>query len=225
MAEIVIDVEKREDLGKNANRRLRSSGRIPAVVYGHGHENVNVSVDPKDIVRILHSDTGHNTIFKIQVGKDLADVLIKDYQLDPLRSTLMHTDFQVVAMDEIMIFQVPIDPVGVPKGVRETDGMLDLVLREVEVECLPGNVPDHIQVEVSELEIGDAVRVSDLKVDTSTVTILSEPNLVVATVLAPHVEEEEEEEVATEEEAAAEPEVIRKGKAEEGGEKEAEEES
>ncbi|HUG44069.1 MAG TPA: 50S ribosomal protein L25 [Acidobacteriota bacterium] len=224
MAEFVIEVEKRDELGKNANRRLRSSGRIPAVVYGHGHENLNVSVDPKDIVRILHSDTGHNTIFKIQVGKDLADVLIKDYQLDPLRSTLMHTDFQVVAMDEIMVFQVPVDAVGVPIGVRDTGGMLDLVLREVEVECLPGNVPDHIQVEVSELEIGDAVRVSDLKVDSSTITILSEPNLVVATVLAPHVEEEEEEE-AEEAEVAAEPEVIRKGKAEEEGEKEVEEES
>lgn len=218
MADKVLEATPRTEMGKNASRRLRARGRIPAVVYGHDMETVAVSVDPKDVVRILQSDTGRNTIFQLQLEGKPTDVLIRDYQLDPVKGNLIHADFQRVVMDEAMVFEVPIEVVGTAKGVKLGGGVLDLVLREIEVECLPGDVPEHIEVEVSELDIGDALRVSDLKVDTSKVQILSEPDLVVLTVVPPRVEEA----LPVTEEEMAEPELVRKGKAEAEEEEEGE---
>ena len=213
MAEVIIEAEQRKEFGKNVSRRLRKEGKIPAVVYGHGSEAMPVTVDPKDVHSILHSETGHNTIFKLNVNGKSTDVLIKDYQLHPVLDELMHADFLTVTMDEAMAFEVPIEVIGTPKGVREEGGVLDLVLREVKVECLPRDVPDRLHVEVEGLQVGDSIRVERLKVDTSKITILSEPKWVILTVVPPHIEKEPE--VVVEEEAV-EPEVIKKGKGEEG---------
>ena len=212
MGKLVVLADRREQFGKNSNRRLRAQGQIPAVMYGHAMESVEVSVNPKDLDRILHSETGRNTIFALEVGGESQDVLIKDYQLDPIKGYLLHADFQAVAMDEQMVFEVPVQVVGTAKGVVE-GGILDTVMREIQLECLPGNVPDNILVEVSELEIGDSIRVGDLSIDASQLSILSEPDLVVITVGAPRVEEEPEIE---ELEEGEEPELIGEDQPEEG---------
>ncbi len=212
MPQLSMQATRREAYGKNANRRLRADGRIPAVVYGRGQDSVSLSVDPKEVIRILHSESGRNTIFKLQVEGSEQDVLVKEFQLHPVRDDLLHADFQTVVMDEKMVFEVPVQIEGVPEGVKVVGGVLDLVLREIELECLPGDLPDHIAVDVTPLEVGDSIRVEDLRLGDAKVEVLSEPDLVVATVIPPHVEEVEEE-VAEEE--AAEPEVIAKGKEEE----------
>lgn len=217
MADITIQAEIRNEFGKNVNRRLRSKGRIPGIIYGKGTGSVAVSVDPKDVHRILQSESGHNTIFKLDVDGSAKDVLIREYQLDPVLDKLLHADFQAIAMDEIRVFEVPVEALGVPKGVKEVGGVLDIVMRQIELECLPRDVPDRLRVQVSHLEIGDSIRVQELQVDTSKVKILSDPELVVLTVVPPQIEKEPE--VAVEE-AVAEPEVIKKGKVE--GEEEAE---
>ena len=215
---LVVQAKVRKEFGKNHNRRLRAQGMIPGTVYGHKMEAVSVTVDPKEIHRILHSDSGRNTIFKLKVEGSSHDVLIRDFQLDPLRDTLLHADFQAIAMDQAMTFEVPVEPVGVSKGVKTSGGILDVVLRTIEIECLPADVPDQIEIDVTDLDIGDSVRVSQLKVDTSKLKILNDSNLVVINVSMPAIEKVEEApvaEVAEGEEAAAEPEVIKKGKAEE----------
>jgi large subunit ribosomal protein L25 len=214
MAELIVQAQNRTEFGKNVNRRLRASGRIPGVIYGSDLETLHVSVDPSDVVRILQSESGHNTIFKLKVDNTLADVLIRDLQLDPLKGTLIHADFQTVAMDEVMEFQVPVEVQGTAVGVKNHGGILDVVLREIEVECLPGEVPDSIPIDISELEIGNSVRVSELAVDEK-VKILSDGELVVVHVVPPRVEAEPEVIEEEEEEEGAEPEVIKKGKAEE----------
>lgn len=216
MSPVVVEAQERSEFGKNASRRLRARGSIPAVLYGHGSQNVSIAVDPKKVVEILTSETGRNTIFKLDVNGRFEDVLIREYQLHPVKGTLLHVDFQRVAMDEVMEFEVPVEVVGTAPGVK-AGGILDVVLRELTVECLPSEVPDHIQVDVSNLEIGGMVRVSDLQVDTSKIKVLNDPHLVVLVVTAPRVEEEAPAAAA---EAPAEPEVIRRGKveAEEEGE-------
>jgi len=178
---------------------------------------VAISVDPRDIHRILHSESGRNTIFKLNIGDTSRDVLIRDFQLDPLRDTLMHADFQAIAMDQTMEFEVPVETVGTAKGVKTGGGILDIVLRVIDVECLPADVPDHIRIDVKDLEVGDVVRVNQLEVDKSKVKILSDPDLVVINISLPAAEKAEEVPAAGEE-AAAEPEVIRRGKEEEPGE-------
>ena len=206
MAKIIVEAIERSDLGKNSNRRLRAQGMIPAVVYGQETDSLSLRVNPKDLDRILHSETGHNTIFKLSVGKTSKDVLIKDYQLDPIGGELLHADFQVVALDQTMTFAIPVRTVGKSVGVTE-GGVLDLVLREIEVECLPTEVPEQIDVEIDELDVGDSLRVKDLKIESSKVVILSNADLVVVTVVPPHVEEEVVEEIEEVEEGA-EPELI-----------------
>ena len=219
MAQLTVQAEERQETGKGANRRLRTQGEIPAVVYGQGLETLSVSVNAQDVDLILHSEAGHNTIFQLQVSGKLTDVLIKDYQLDPVKGSLLHADFQAVALDQKMTFAVPVQVVGTAQGVI-AGGVLDQVLREIEVECLPTEVPDHIPLDVTELEIGDSVRVEALQIDSPKISLLSAPDLVILSVVPPHVEEEVEEIV--EEEELEEPELIKKGKAEEE-EKEGEE--
>jgi len=213
MAEITVQAEERQEVGKGPNRRLRTQGKIPAVLYGQGLESLSVSVNSGDVDQILCSETGHNTIFKLQVGSNSTDVLIRDYQLDPLKGTLLHADFQVVALDKKMTFTVPVQTMGTASGVT-AGGVLDFVLREIELECFPSDVPDQIPVDVTELEIGDSVRVEALQMDLSKISILSDPDLVILSIVPPHVEEEPEI-IPEEEEELEEPELIKKGKVEE----------
>lgn len=209
MSPMVVEAIERSESGKNASRRLRARGMIPAVVYGHGASAVSVAVDPKQVVSVLTSEAGRNSIFKLKLADRADDVLVRDFQLDPLKGTLLHADFQRVAMDEIMEFEVPVEVVGSAPGVK-AGGVLDLVLRELTVECTAADVPDHIKIPVSSLEIGDLIRVADLPVAGEKFKILNDPHLVVLTVSALRVEEE-----APAAEGAAEPEVIRRGKGEE----------
>lgn len=210
MAEIVVKAEKRTELGKGPNRRLRANRRIPAVLYGHGIETVPVSVNPSEILKILTSDTGRNTIFRLSVDGRETDVLIREYQLHPVKGNLIHVDFQRVAMDETMVFEVPVELVGVSKGVKG-GGILEHPQRVVEIECLPRDVPQEITVDISDLDVGDSVRVRDLALDRTKLRVLTDPDTVIVAILAPKAELEVEE---APEEEAAEPEVLRKGKAE-----------
>ena len=210
-----VEVEARQDFGKNAARRLRRAGQIPAVVYGGGGPAIPVAVDPKEIMRILHSESGHNAIFTLEVrGKAPARVMIRDWQTEPMDGHLLHVDLVRIARDTKLKLQVPIQVSGEPVGVKVQGGVFEFVLREVEVECLPDDIPERFVADVNGLELGKSFRVSDLPVDPK-VKILTDPGRVVAHVVEMRAEEEVKpaaEEVAAE---PSEPEVIRKGKAEE----------
>jgi len=214
MSEVAnIEAEPREEFGKNAARRLRSGGRIPAVVYGAGGPPISVAVDPKQISRILLSESGHNALFTLEIkGKAPARVMLKDWTVDPLKGNLLHVDMVRIARDALLKVRVPIHTVGEPKGVKVQGGIFDFVLREVELECLPDDIPENITVDVSELTLGHNLRVSDLPIGPK-VKVLTDPARVVAHVVALKVEEEKPAEVIAEA-APAEPEVIRKGKGE-----------
>jgi large subunit ribosomal protein L25 len=216
-----VEAETREDFGKNAARRLRHAGRIPAVVYGGGGPAIPIVVDPRKITEILHSESGHNAIFTLDIrGKAPARVMLRDWQVDPTHGDLLHVDMVRVVRDTRLKLKVPIHITGEAKGVKVQGGVFEFVLREVEVECLPDDIPDHITVDVTELTIGHNLRVADLPVGEK-VEVLTEPTRVVAHVVALRVEEEEKPAAEVVEAAPAEPEVIRKGKAEEEGEAEA----
>lgn len=211
----VIKAQARPTGSKNANRRLRASGKIPGVIYGSGKKPVVISIDPNDVKAILHSDAGRNTIVTVSVdGTKHNNAMLKDYQLDPVHGDLIHADFIKIAMDRILEVEVSIDLVGEPVGVKIGGGIMDFVTRSIEVECLPSDIPESIKVDVSALDINDYIRVKNLETDAK-VKILTEPEIVIVTVVPPTKEEEApvEEEVAE----AAEPEVIKKGKGEEEG--------
>jgi large subunit ribosomal protein L25 len=220
MQQIVIEAQRRNPAGKNANRRLRKSGKIPAVVYGSGRAPLALAVDPGAITDILHSQSGHNTIFAVSVdGGARANVMVKDYQLDPVRGNLIHADLYVIAMDQLLKLTVDVEMVGEAEGVKVGGGIMDVVSRSLEVECLPSDIPKSIRVDVSPLAINDYIRVKNLPVDPK-VKILSDPEVVIVTIVPPVKEEVVE--VAPV--APAEPEVIRKGKVAEEAEGEGEEE-
>ena len=217
-----VEAEPREDFGKNAARRMRRAGQIPAVVYGGGGPAIPVSIDPKKISAIFHSESGHNAIFTLDIrGKAPARVMLRDWQVDPIHGDLLHVDMVRVARDAKLKVRVPIHITGEPKGVKVQGGIFEFMLREVDVECLPDDIPDHITVDVTELLIGKNLRVSDLPLGPN-VKVLSEASRVVAHVVVLKAVEEKPAEAAIEV-APAEPELIRKGKAEEE-EGEAEEE-
>jgi large subunit ribosomal protein L25 len=221
-----IQAERREDgagaRGKGPARRLRASGRIPATVYGAGKEPVALSVDPRQVIKVLHSDSGHNTILDLELGDESTKAMIVDWQYDPVKGHLLHIDLKRIAMDKRLRVGVPIVLKGEAAGVKQQGGILEHVLREVEIECLPGDIPGHISADVSELVFGQVLRVQDLPHDEK-VKFVTDENLAVAHIIA--VKEEappEAEAVLAEGEVApaAEPEVIKKGKqeAEEGAE-------
>lgn len=193
MPRLTVESQIRQEFGKNANRRLRAAGRVPGIVYGRNMEPVAVSVDPKDLDRILLSDTGHNTIFTLNYQDQERDVLIRAHQRDPVGDEFLHADFMAVSMDRTMAFDVPVEIVGTADGVKMYGGILDLVVREIHLECLPGNLPDHIRVDVTDLQIGDSVRVEQLDVDADKVKILSDPDLTILTIAAPSVETADDE--------------------------------
>jgi large subunit ribosomal protein L25 len=215
-----VEAEPREDFGKNAARRLRHAGRVPAVVYGGGGPAIPITVDPRKISDILHSESGHNAIFTLDIrGKAPARVMLREWQVDPTHGDLLHVDMVRVGRDTRLKLKVPIHITGEAQGVKVQGGIFEFVLREVEVECLPDDIPDHITVDVTELMIGRNLRVEDLAVGEK-VKVLTDPARVVAHVVA--LKAEEEKPAAEVVEAApAEPEVIRKGKAEEEAEAEA----
>ncbi len=213
-----LAAEERSQRGKNEAGRLRRKGMMPAVIYGQGKEARTVALDPKKVSEILHSESGHNTIFKVMMGAgEPLNVMIKDYQLDPIRGKLLHADLLTISMDKKMKFMVPIEVVGEPVGVKNSGGIMDIIRREIAVECLPGDVPDHIPVSVQHLEINDQVRIGEIEYDRTRFLILEAANQTVLTVQPPRAEEVVAPVVAAET-AATEPEVIKKGKAEEGAE-------
>jgi len=195
---------KRETRGKNEARRLRVSGHIPAVVYGGpAKESIPVSVDPKELLRILYSDSGVNTLIDLELaGGDSSQVLVKDFQLDPVSSELLHVDFYRLAMDKAITVMVPVTLTGEAIGVKQQGGLLDFVNREIKVECMPTEIPENVKVDVQELNIGDGVRVRDV-VEGVIWKPISELDTLLVHVTPPKVEEEPEEEEALAEGAAA----------------------
>ncbi len=221
MKEIMVDVKSRETLGKNPSRRLRHEGLIPAIVYGAKKDPVPVVVDPKKILEIIHSESGVNTIFQLGLADTEArrHVMIKEYQVDPVRGNLIHADFVRIQMDEVIEVDVPVQVTGEAAGVKLDGGILDHVTRQVRVSCLPGDIPEHITIDVAPLKIGDALRVSDLP-KSEKYRILSEADVTLVVVSPPAKEEVTAPTVEAAPAAPAEPEVIKKGKAvdEEAGE-------
>ena len=219
----VVEAQPRPDSsrGKNEARRLRVSGRVPAVIYGAKKNTVAVSVDPKVISRILSSKSGHNSIFDLQVAGEKSKAMIVDWQYEPIKGSLLHIDLKRIAMDEKMRVSVPIHTVGEAAGVKQQGGILDVVLREVEIECLPGDIPTHIDADVSHLEFGVVLRVKDLP-HGGKLKFITDPEQAIAHITSVKEEVAPTPDAAAVDAAAApsEPEVIKKGKqeAEEGAE-------
>ena len=157
-----VEAKPRQGGSKNEARRLRQSGLIPAVVYGAGQDSQPIAVDPKQMTRILYSESGHNTIFDLAVDGKSAKVMIVDWQFEPIKSALLHVDLKRIAMDKVLRVKVPITMKGEAPGVKVQGGILEQILREVEIECLPADIPSHIDADVSQLNFGDIIRVSDL---------------------------------------------------------------
>ncbi len=216
--DITIVAEPREGRGKNEARRLRARGAAPAIVYGAARPAVAVSVSPKEVTRILHSPTGHNTIFNLEVrGGETTPVMIADWQSDPTKDHLLHVDLKRIDLSQRIVVKVPVHTTGDPKGVKQQGGLLELVVREVEVECLPDDIPEMFQVDVTELLIGQNIRAGDIPM-TGSLKLLSSPDAVLAHVVVLRITETAEAAPAAEAAApaaAAEPEVIKKGKKEE----------
>jgi large subunit ribosomal protein L25 len=209
--EVVAAKPREGKLNKNAARRVRVAGKVPGVVYGAKEPAVAVELDPKQITRILHSDSGHNTIFDLEIGSAKSKAMIVDWQYEPIKGMLMHIDLKRIAMDKAMRVKVPVLLEGIPVGVKTQGGILDQVLREVEIECLPADIPSHIDFNVSNLGLGASIRVADLPHEDK-LKIITDENATVA-----HVVAIKEEAVATPDAAAVaptEPEVAKKGKTE-----------
>lgn len=217
--EATLTATPRSERGKNEARRLRASGAIPAVVYGassgsEAEAPIAVTVDPKVLTRILRSESGVNTLIGLSIeGVGDTRVLVKDYQVDPLSNRLLHADFYRIAMDRPIVVTVPVVLRGEAKGVKQQGGLVDFVHREIEIECLPGDIPEHIDIDITELLIGEAVRVRDVAVDVPW-TAISEPETMLVHVVAPRAAEAPAEEAAPAAPAAAEPEIIKRGKTE-----------
>ena len=215
MPEFVVPAESRSETGKNVNRRLRSRGMIPGVLYGTGKAATPVSVSPAVIGAILKSASGENTLFDIDLAGTRRKVILKEFQREPLRGHLLHADFYEVALDKVLQVRVHVELEGTPVGVKLQGGIVDFVTRDLELECLPADIPEKIAVDISHLELGKHLRVSDVKLGDK-VKVLDAPELVIAHVVVPRAEVVAEaapaEAVPVEGEAATEPEVIKKGK-------------
>ena len=220
--EATLEAVKREGRGKNEANRLRAAGQIPAVVYGSkkdgkAPEGVALSVDPKEMLRILHSDSGANTLINLRVDGTEARVMIKEYQLDPVTHQLLHADFYALAMDKAITVTVPIVLKGESRGVKQQGGIVDFVTRDIEVLCLPTDIPGHIDVDVTELMLNESVRVKDLAKDPKWKAMTDGETMIVHVVMPKAEESAQATDAAAAEAApavAAEPEVIKKGKEE-----------
>jgi len=221
---LVINGEQRNERGKNASRRIRKTGRVPAILYGDGSAGASLTLDKKDIGKILKSESGENTIFKIAFGGGEADVMIKALQIDPVSDELLHADLIKIAMDKAIRVSVPLELLGEPIGVKTEGGFVDFMTRSVEIECLPADIPDAIEIDISALHLHQSLKIADV-VPPAGVKLLGEPNAVVVLIQMPH---EEKVEVKVEEEGAvaaegapapaAEPEVIKKERKKEDAE-------
>src|SRR3989442_3884877 len=184
MAEIVVNAKDRTGRGKNAARRLRRQGFVPGVVYGGNGDNIAVSVDPKALQRVLRSEAGRNAILKLDItGKGATNAILKSWQVDPIKDSFLHADFYRIAMDVAIRVTVPIHVVGEARGVKVDGGILELILRAISVECLPGDIPERIDVDVSDLGINQSLRVSDMQFPAK-VKVLEAPDQVVVHVVA-----------------------------------------
>ena len=225
--EAILEATPRDTFGKNEARRTRREGRVPAVLYGSSSGGDgdtgarSIAVDPKALLKILHSESGANTLIALRLPGEHGEtrVLVKDYQLDPVTHHVLHADFYRIAMDRAIQVTIPVVVTGEPKGVKQQGGILEFVRREIEIECLPGDIPEHVEIDVSELMLHQGIRVRDIAT-VAKWTPTSEPDMMLVHVIAPKAEE-----VAATPEAAAvptavaEPEVIKKGKKEEDEEK------
>ena len=220
-----LEAVKRDTFGKNEARRLRARGHIPAVLYGGpsaggAPQATPIAVDPKRLMTILRGESGVNTLIGLTVGDEDVKVLMREYQVDPLTRRLLHVDFYRIAMDKLLTVTVPVTVRGESKGVKQQGGLLDIVHREVEIQCLPADIPEHIEVDVSELMLGQAIRLRDAATSPKW-TPVTDPDVMLVHVITPRAvaePEAAETAVAAAEPAAAEPEVIKKGKPEKADE-------
>jgi len=224
--DITVAAELRATRGKNEARRLRQRGLIPAIVYGAFKEPKAVAVSPKEVTRILHSKTGHNTIFNVDMKDgDNTPAMVVDWQYDPVKDTLLHVDLKRIDLTKRIVVAVPVLTEGESKGVKQQDGLLEIVTREVTIECLPDDIPEHFILDVTELMMGQSLRAGDIALPAS-IKLMSSPENVLAHVVALRQVEETPAAGAAAEVAApvagaaAEPEVVKKGKKEEEAEPE-----
>ena len=210
-----LEAQPRTPGTKNDARRVRRDGRIPAVVYGAGKSAVPVAVDPRQVSRILHSDTGHNSVFDLALDGEKTKAMIVDWQYEPIKGSLLHIDLKRIAMDQKLRVNVPIELVGDPEGVKTQGGLLEQIVREVEVECLPADIPNVIELNVADLVFGVVLRVSDLPKNDK-VRFVTDADQPVAHIISIKEEVAATPEAVAGEAAAApaEPEVIKKGKQE-----------
>ena len=222
--EALLDATVRTTIGKNEARRTRREGKVPAVVYGAASEGasrdaVSISVEPKALLKILHSEAGANTLISLKLEGTDTKVLVKDFQLDPITHQVLHADFYRVAMDRMIEVTIPILIKGEPKGVKLQGGLLEFIRREIQIECLPADIPEHVDVDVTELMVGQGVRVRDVANNPKWRAITEAETMLVHVILA---KVEEVAAAAAPEAAVAtgtEPEVIKKGKKDEEAEK------
>jgi large subunit ribosomal protein L25 len=220
---IVVEATARESRGKNEARRQRVAGNVPATLYGGKDNAVSLTVNAKQVSQILRSPTGHNTLFQVALGGKEQPAIVKDWQVDPVNGNLLHVDLLRIAMDVRMRVKVPVHTVGEPSGVKVEGGVFEIVTREVEIECLPAEIPTEFKLDVSGLGMNQALRAGDIPIDTLKMKLLTEPERVLAHVVALRVEEEKPADAVVAEAATpAEPEVIKKGKKEVEGEEGAE---
>jgi large subunit ribosomal protein L25 len=223
----ILEATLRDTFGKNEARRTRRGGLVPAVLYGAATEGASkeatpIAVQPKALLKILHSESGANTLISLKLaGRSDARVLMKEYQLDPVTRQVLHADFYRVAMDRAIRVTIPVTVKGEPKGVKQQGGILEFIRREIEIECLPGDIPEQVEVDVSELMLHQGVRVRDLTVD-PTWKAVSDADMMLVHVIMPKAEEAPApaETAAAAPAAPVEPEIIKKGKKEEAEEAE-----
>ena len=213
--DITIAAERRESRGKNEARRLRARGLTPAVVYGAGSEPVAITVQPREVRKILQSSSGHNTIFHLDIQGEKAPVMIVDWQFEPVRGDLLHVDLKRIDLSRKITVKVPVHTKGDARGVKEQGGLLEQVTREIEIECLPNDIPEELVVDVTPLMIGQSIRAGDVPLGEN-IRLVSPADMVVVHVVA--LKGAETTAPAEEVAAPAEPEVIKKGKKEEAAE-------
>jgi large subunit ribosomal protein L25 len=221
--QIIVEGAPRSDRGKNEARRLRLTGKVPAILYGGKGDAISLALNTKQIGAILRSESGHNTLFQVDLAGKHEPAILKDWQVDPVTGNLLHVDLVRVAMDVRMRVKVPVHTFGEPAGVKQQGGVFEVVTREVEIECLPAEIPTEFKVDVTGLMLGQQLRAKELPMDTAKMKLITDPERVLAHVVALKVEEEKPvEAVAADAAAPAEPEVIKKGKKEVEGEEGAE---
>jgi large subunit ribosomal protein L25 len=225
--EAILEATARDTFGKNEARRTRREGKVPGVLYGgDGGGTVAIAVEPRALLKILHSESGQNTLISLKLaGTGDTRVLVKDFQLDPITHHVLHADFYRVAMDKVLQVTIPVVVHGEPRGVKQQGGVLEFIRREIEIECLPADIPEHIEIDVSELMLHQGIRVRDVRIDPK-LKPLTDGDTMLVHIIMPKAEEAPApaEAAAAAVATPAEPEVIKKGKKEEEEEKEKKEE-